>query len=394
MTEQFGIVAGLVVAVLLVLVAGTLRAGGASLVRTTRADALKDVAEGTKGARRVADLLETRNKLQPALGTSVTFLTVLAVIPLTWAITDSMSGWTLAVALVLMAMVLLLAVDIVPRRIGRSRPGSLAYRLAGALTIAYRFGDAAGDLITDLDEVEEIVEDHHEAADAEERALIRSVLEFTETIVREVMVPRTDMITISGSASTDDAVDLVLESGRSRIPVTGDGMDHVIGVLFSRDLLELFDQEAEPGVAADVARDPYFVPETKPIFELLREMQVNQQHMAIVVDEFGGTAGIVTIEDLVEEIVGEIVDEFDEEEPMVVEVNGGFMVDARMGVDDLAALVGVDLPSDEWDTVGGLVLELAGRVPEEGESFDHDGLTFTTTSVQGRRVAKVRVGRT
>jgi CBS domain containing-hemolysin-like protein len=171
-------------------------------------------------------------------------------------------------------------------------------------------------------------------------------------------------------------------------------MDHVIGVLFSRDLLELFDQEAEPGVAADVARDPYFVPETKPIFELLREMQVNQQHMAIVVDEFGGTAGIVTIEDLVEEIVGEIVDEFDEEEPMVVEVNGGFMVDARMGVDDLAALVGIDLPSDEWDTVGGLVLELAGRVPEEGESFDHDGLTFTTTSVKGRRVAKVRVGRT
>jgi CBS domain containing-hemolysin-like protein len=254
------------------------------LIRTTRGDALKDVAEGTKGAERVAELLEKRNKLQPVLGTSVTFLTVLAVIPLTWAITDSVSGWTLAVALIVMAAVLLLAVDIVPRRIGRSRPGSLAYRLSRALTVAYRFGDAAGDLIADLDDVEEVVEDHHDGADAEERALIRSVLEFTETIVREVMVPRTDMITISGSASTDDAVDLVLESGRSRIPVTGDGMDHVIGVLFSRDLLELFDQEAEPGVAADVARDPYFVPETKPIFELLREMQVNQQHMAIVID--------------------------------------------------------------------------------------------------------------
>lgn len=393
MTGQLGIIAGLVIAGLLVLVAATLRAGGASLIRTARADALKEVAEGTKGAQEVADLLEARSHLQPALGTSITFLTVLAVIPLTWAITDSMSGFPLALALVAMAAVLLLAVDIIPRRIGRSRPATLAYRLAGALTLAYRFGDTAGDLIAEVDVVEEVV-DEHEAADAEERALIRSVLEFTETIVREVMVPRTDMITIPGSASTDDAVDLVLESGRSRIPVTGDGMDHVIGVLFSRDLLELFDQEAEPGVAADVARDPYFVPETKPIFELLREMQVNQQHMAIVVDEFGGTAGIVTIEDLVEEIVGEIVDEFDEEEPMVVEVNGGFMVDARMGVDDLAQLVGIDLPSDEWDTVGGLVLELAGRVPEEGESFDHDGLTFTTTSVQGRRVAKVRVGRT
>lgn len=393
MNADWGIIAGLVVAALLVLVAATLRAGGASLIRTVRADALRDVAEDVSGAESVADLLEERTRLQPALGTSITFLTVLAVIPLTWAITDSLSGWTLALALVLMAALLLLAVDIIPRRIGRSRPGTLAYRLAGALTLAYKFGDAAGDLIADLDDVEEIV-DEHESADAEELALIRSVLEFTETIVREVMVPRTDMITIAGSASTDDAVDLVLESGRSRIPVTGDGMDHVIGVLFSRDLLELFDREAEPGVASDVAREPYFVPETKPIFELLREMQVNQQHMAIVVDEFGGTAGIVTIEDLVEEIVGEIVDEFDEEEPMVVEVSGGFMVDARLGVDDLAELVGVDLPSHEWDTVGGLVLELAGRVPEEGESFDHDGLTFTPTSVQGRRVAKVRVGRT
>ncbi len=393
MTGQTGIIVGVTFASLLVVFAGVIRAGGASLIRTARADALRAVAEDVPGATTVAGLLEDRSRLQPSLGTSVTFLTVLAVIPLTWAITDSMSGWFLALSLVVMAGALLLAVDIIPRRIGRARPGVLAYRLARALVLAVRFGDVASDLIADMDEVEEIVEEH-EAADAEERTLIRSVLEFTETIVREVMVPRTDMITIAGSASTDDAVDLVLESGRSRIPVTGDGVDHVIGVLFSRDLLELFDREAEPGVAADVARDPYFIPETKPIFELLREMQANQQHMAIVVDEFGGTAGLITIEDLVEEIVGEIADEFDEEEPMVVEVNGGFMVDARMGVDDLAALVGIDLPSDEWDTVGGLVLELAGRVPEEGESFDHDGLTFTTTSVQGRRVAKVRVGRT
>ena len=122
-------------------------------------------------------------------------------------------------------------------------------------------------------------------------------------------------------------------------------------------------------------------------------MQANQQHMAIVVDEFGGTAGIVTIEDLIEEIVGEIADEYDDEGPMVVEIDGEFLVDARLGVDDLSAIVGTDLPSDEWDTVGGLVLELAGRVPEEGERFDHEDLTFTATEVQGRRVARVRVGR-
>jgi CBS domain containing-hemolysin-like protein len=386
-----GLSAGLALALVLMLIAGTLRAGGASLVRTSRADALKAAAAGTKGAERVVRLLEDRVKLQPALGTSITFLIVLAVVPLTWVLTDTLTGWQLGVSLLLMAVALLLLVDVIPRRIGSTRPASVAYKLSLPLSLAVRFGLAAGDLIADVDD-EDITEDQ-QAADAEERELILSVLEFTDTIVREVMVPRTDMVTISGSASTDDAVDLVLSSGRSRIPVTGDGVDQVLGVLFSRDLLELFDRELPPKRAEEVCHEPYFVPETKPISELLREMQANQQHMAIVVDEFGGTAGIVTIEDLIEEIVGEIVDEFDDEEPMVIEVDGEFVVDARLGVDDLAALVGTDLPSDEWDTVGGLVLELAGRVPEEGERFDHDGLTFTTMEVQGRRVAKVRVGR-
>ncbi len=386
-----GLTTGLVAALLLMGIAGTLRAGGASLVRTSRADALKAAAAGTKGAERVVKLLEDRVKLQPALGTTVTFLIVLAVVPLTWFLTDALSGWNLGASLLFMAIVLLLLVDVLPRRIGSLRPASIAYKLSFPLTAAVWFGLMAGDLITDFDD-EDITEDH-QAADAEERELILSVLEFTDTIVREVMVPRTDMVTISGQASTDDAVDLVLSSGRSRIPVTGDGVDHVLGVLFWRDLLELFDRELPPKLTREVCHDPYFVPETKPISELLKEMQANQQHMAIVVDEFGGTAGIVTIEDLIEEIVGEIADEFDDEEPMVVEIDGEFLVDARLGVDDLAALVGKDLPSDEWDTVGGLVLELAGRVPEEGERFDHDGLTFTTTEVQGRRVARVRVGR-
>jgi len=386
-----GTVVGVLFSLVIVVIAALVRAGGASLVRTARADALKDHAAGTRNADKIADLLENRTRLQPALGTTITFLTVLAVIPLTWALTDAMGGWLLAIALVGMAAALLIVIDILPRRIGRQHPGWLAYRLSGALTFAVWFGEFAGDLIADTND-DEIVEDP-QATDAKERELILSVLEFTDTIVREVMVPRTDMVTIPGSASTDDAVDLVLESGRSRIPVTGEGVDHVIGVLYSRDLLELFDREAPPRRTDQVSHEPYFVPETKQISELLREMQANQQHIAIVVNEFGGTAGLVTIEDLLEEIVGEIADEYDEEEPMVVEEDGEFIVDARLGVDALAALVETELPSDEWDTVGGLVLELAGRMPEEGESFDHDGLRFTTMSVQGRRVAKVRVGR-
>lgn len=380
-----------VAALILLFVAALVRAGTASLVRTPRADALLAAADETKGAAECARLLEQRVNLQPSLGTTVTFLIVAAVIPLTWAISATLSGGPLAFALIGMALALVVLVDVIPRWIGRTGQGTLAYRLAWLLRTAYVIGSTASDLITDFEDDE--IHESSNQADADERELIMSVIDFTDTIVREVMVPRTDMVTISQQASIEDAVELVLSSGRSRIPVTGESIDNVIGVLYARDLLELFDRQVAPRSVAALSKEAYFVPETKQSAELLREMQSKQQHLAIVVDEFGGTAGIVTIEDLVEEIVGEIADEYDEEQPMVVEVGDAWIVDARLDVDELAALVGTDLPSDEWDTVGGLILELAGRVPIEGERFDHDGLVFTATAVQGRRVSKVRVSR-
>ena len=214
------------------------------------------------------------------------------------------------------------------------------------------------------------------------------------SIVREVMIPRTDMVTLPASASTDEAVDLVLEAGRSRVPLTGENVDDIVGILYARDLLELYDQHSPPRPCLEIAHEPYFVPETKPIADLLREMQANQRHLAIVVDEFGGTAGLVTIEDLLEEIVGEIVDEYDTEEPMVIPLEeGGLLVDARLDVDDLASALGTEFPDADWDTVGGLILGLAGRVPKTGESFEYDDLLLTAEQVQGRRVAMVRVAR-
>ncbi|MEN8041707.1 MAG: CNNM domain-containing protein, partial [Actinomycetota bacterium] len=202
------IIIGWIVALVLIILAAVLRAGGASLIRTPRADALRDASEDTRGAETAARLLEDRSEIQPALGTTITALIVLAVIPLTWAITDTLSGLQLGLALVAMTIGLLLGVDVVPRWIGRNRPGSLAYSLASALSIAIAIGAAAGDLIADPDE-DDLAEDS-DASDAEERELILSVLEFTDTIVREVMVPRTDMVTVAGAASTDDAVDIVL----------------------------------------------------------------------------------------------------------------------------------------------------------------------------------------
>lgn len=385
------IIAGLALSLVLIVLAGTLRAGGSSVMRTARADALRDAGDGQKGAETVAQILEDRAGVQPALGTTIMALTVLAVIPMTWAITDLLSGAALGFVLFAMTVVLLLLVDIVPRWIGRNRPGAVAYRLARAISVAIMVGSAAADLIADPDD--EADDADADGSDADEREMIMSVIEFSVTIVREVMVPRTDMVTLEAVASTDDAVDVVLSSGRSRVPVIGDSVDHVVGVVYARDLLELFDQESPVRTAESISHEAYFVPETKPISELLREMQKSQQHMAIVVDEFGGTAGLVTIEDLLEELVGEIADEYDDEEPMIVVDGDAWLVDARLDVGDLAAVVGVDLPSDEWDTVGGLVWHLAGRLPEEGEAFTHDGLVFVADIVKGRRVSKVRVSR-
>lgn len=378
-----------IVAVALLIVAAVLRAGGASLVRTSWPDAFQDAADGVRGASTVTALLDDRMRVQPALGTTVTFLIVAAVIPLTWILTDVLSGVPLGAALAMLAVLLVVFVDVMPRWIGRNRPGSVAYRLSSLLKFAIAFGGFAGDLIPDPDEEEARESD----GDSDERELIMSILEFGTTLVREVMVPRPDMITIPGAAAIDDAVDLVLESGRSRIPVTGESIDDIVGILFARDLLEVFDKDLDPESSEGIARDAYFVPETKQVSKLLKEMQEKQQHLAIVIDEFGGTAGMVTIEDLIEEIVGEIVDEFDDEEPMIVETDDGWLVDGKLDVDDLGELAGIDLPDEEWDTVGGLVFGLAGRVPDEGDTFDTDGLRFTAYKVEGRRISRVKVAK-
>ena len=379
------------VSAILLLVTSTLRAAGAALVRTSRADALHDAAEGNERAAAVADLLQLRARIQPALAPVLTSLLVLAVIPLTWAVSSLVSGWWLALVVLVMAVVLVIVTDLVPRTIGRSRSSSLAYRLAPLLAVSIRLGDAANDLVSDEDEQEA---DDATSDNDEELELISSIIEFGDTIVREVMMPRTDMVTLPASASTDEAVDLVLEAGRSRVPLTGENVDDIVGILYARDLLELYDQHSPPRPCLEIAHDPYFVPETKPIADLLREMQANQRHLAIVVDEFGGTAGLVTIEDLLEEIVGEIVDEYDTDEPMVIPLEeGGLLVDARLDVDDLASALGTEFPDADWDTVGGLILGLAGRVPKTGESFEYDDLLLTAEQVQGRRVAMVRVAR-
>jgi putative hemolysin len=198
------------------------------------------------------------------------------------------------------------------------------------------------------------------------------------------------MVTVPVTASVDELISVTTEEGFSRIPVTSNG--DVVGMVMVKDLLPLFGEGRRPASVAEVMRPVEFVPETKLASVLLGEMQGNHQHQMIVVDEYGEVAGLVTIEDLLEELVGEIADETDEEETFIsVRGDGGWDIDGRLPVDELARLAGVDLPDEDWDTVAGLVMGLAERVPDEGEQFSFGPLTLTVARMQGRRVADVSV---
>lgn len=252
---------------------------------------------------------------------------------------------------------------------------------------------ASDDELRQLDADEQ---DQDDEIEPEERAMIRSIFELADTIVREIMVPRPDMVTVSEEASLDEVIRLVLDGGFSRVPVHDEqDPDLVVGIVYAKDLLRRIAIGRRGGRWGDLVRPPTYVPETKRVDELLRDLQAAAVHLAIVVDEYGEIVGLVTIEDILEEIVGEIVDEHDQEETLVEPLDdGGLRVDARLGVDDLNEILGATLPEDGWDTVGGLVFGTLGRVPLEGESIELDGIVITIERVQGRRVGRVLVTRT
>ncbi|MGE3621151.1 MAG: hemolysin family protein [Acidimicrobiia bacterium] len=239
--------------------------------------------------------------------------------------------------------------------------------------------------VADLAVAEEVIE-------AEERRLIESVIELGDTVVREVMVPRTDMVTISTDFRIADAMEVVLLNGYSRIPVVGEGIDDIAGIVHSKDLMRAERDGLEDRPVTDLSRPAVFVPETKRVAELLREMQLQRSHMAIVVDEYGGTAGLVTLEDIIEELLGEIVDEFDVEDPMVEPLDDGEVaVNAKLNLDEVNELLRAELPDGDWDTIGGLFLSILGRVPNEGDEVEVEGYRLTAQRVQGRRIGRIRI---
>ncbi len=236
---------------------------------------------------------------------------------------------------------------------------------------------------------------HEEGSiEEDEKELIHSIFEFGDTIVREVMVPRPDIVAIEDERSLRDVQALVLEHGYSRIPVYREDLDDVVGIVFAKDVLKALHQGLHDSPLADIVRSARYVPESKKAADLLREMQREKYHVALVTDEYGSVTGIVSLEDLLEELVGEIEDEYDVDEPDVVEVGDGvYRVSGKTSIDDLNEMLDAELPDEEWDTVAGLVLDIFGKIPGAGEECSFQGLTFMAEEVQGRRVATVLITR-
>jgi len=393
-----------VLTVLTVVLAAALSAGEAAVLRVTRA-AVSEAALGDDLAtpprpsgRRALVLLAD----PAATARSVGFVRVVAEVAAITCLTLLVAAWlepwwqVLLVALAVSVVVGLLVVRVSPRSLGRRHAVRVLLALSGLLTgivAATRWLTRlapAPDSGAHERELQDMVDrvNESEVIEDEERELIRSVFELGSTLTREVMVPRTDMVTTSRDTPLRKTLSLFLRSGFSRIPVTGTSADDLVGVAYFKDVVRVL--QGGPGTDArpvgDVARAAIFVPESKPVDDLLREMQASSSHIAMVVDEYGGIAGLVTIEDALEEIVGELTDEHDRPEPEVEDLGEGVLrVPARLGVDELGELFGLDLDDDDVDTVGGLLAKTLGKVPLPGSVADVHGLRIEADRVEGRR---------
>jgi CBS domain containing-hemolysin-like protein len=228
----------------------------------------------------------------------------------------------------------------------------------------------------------------------EENEMIQSIFALGDTVVREIMVPRTDMAYVTIDATIREILDSIIACGHSRIPVFDGTIDNIVGLLYAKDLLKYWGMDESAVVLKDILRPPFFIPESKNLEELLHEFKKKRIHIAIVIDEYGGTSGLVTIEDLLEQIVGDIQDEYDlEEDWLAEEANGTVVVDARLPIEELEEHFGIEIEREKFDTVGGLIFHLTGRIPAVGEEVENGAIRLTVLDADERRIGKVRITR-
>ncbi len=401
---------------LLVASAAFLAMAETSLTTLPRTRALALAQEGRRGAHSLVRLLEHRERvLNPVL--LLVLICHLAAATLIGLTAEQWFGaWGVVAAIVVEIVLVFVLAEAVPKTLALQHSEAAALFCAPVVNVIANFwpvrvltrgliglanvivpgkGRQEGPIISEqelLVMAELAVE--ADVIESEERTIIRSVIDFGDTVAREVMVPRPDMVAVDADVTVAEAMEAVLTHGYSRIPAHNGTIDDIAGVIYAKDLLRASRDGRDAQPVRVILRVAQFIPETKRVTELLREMQARSYHMAIVVDEYGGTAGLVTLEDLIEELVGEIVDEFDVEDPQFEPLaDGDVRVNARMALDELNELLEIDLPEGDWDTVGGLVFNLLGHVPHEGETVVVDGHQLRAERVQGRRIGRVRVTR-
>ena len=397
--------------------AAMLAAAETSLTRMSRARAMHLQEEQRRGAAQLLNLVE-----QPARFLNLVLLLLLVVqftaTALFTSVMDRLVGGGLGVAIAALVMTLITFIfaEVAPKTYAVQHTDRAALAIAPVVYVLTRLPVlgpltrlliAIGNVVTpgkglksgpfvSEDEIKAMVDEaeRDEVIEEEEREMIHSVFEFGDTILREVMVPRPDMVAVPRETSLQEVLELILRSGFSRIPVYDGTVDEVVGLAYAKDVLRrLHDGQADKPLA-DILRQAQFMPESMRAAECLREMRKRKSHMVIVIDEYGGTSGLVTLEDLLEEIVGEITDEYDREEPNVEPLpDGDYRVNARLDVDEVNELLDVDLPSTEWDSIGGLLFNLVGGVPREGQEVELQGLRLRAERVQGRRIGRVRIHR-
>jgi CBS domain containing-hemolysin-like protein len=421
--------------VILVLLIGIFSSTEIALVTLRRSRIQQLIDEGNSSAVRVQHLKSNPGRFLAVIQIGINFLGFLASAYAAGNLVDGVARWlegfgplasaAAGIALLLVTVLLTLFTiifgELFPKQLGLAYAERIAMSTARFMEVlgtvfgplvtvltwitrrlARLFGaDVAADERISSEELRLIIEQGGEQGilEAEEEQMIHAVIELGDQRVHEVMVPRIAMVTLTTSARMEEAIDTIIEQGHSRIPVYEDTIDEIVGILYAKDLLPFLKPGGAPAPPLrSLLRTPVFVPESMTVDDLLHELQRRKVHLAIALDEYGGTAGLVTIEDLIEEIVGEIQDEYDVEEPMIVKLSDDeARVDGRASVDDLMELFETEVPlddADEYDTVGGMIYHRVGGVPKPGDQVSVDGLTLTVETTDGRRVGKVLVVRT
>jgi CBS domain containing-hemolysin-like protein len=323
-------------------------------------------------------------------------------------------SWSLFIEVVVVTFILLIFGEITPKVLAVKNPVRFARQVVFLINLVYLalypvsaaleqftiyfsrlFRLKQGEHFLSEDELKALIELGEEKGtiQEEEKEMIDSIFEFGETTVREIMVPRIDMVCVEVTTDLDDLVKKIQEAGHSRIPVYQERIDNIVGIIHAKDLIPYLLNSHKPKNLKELARPAYFVPESKKIDELLREFQQEKTHMAIVVDEYGGTAGLVTLEDVIEEIVGEIQDEYDKEQPLVRKIGENiWAVDARIDIAEFNETLPEPIPEDEdYESLGGFLFSVTGSVPEERETISYGPYTFQVEKLEGQRIVNVKV---